>query len=125
LPGPVVVNNTFNLDGRWGDYFSVWPDPNDGSLWVTNEWTRSDTGTWSTWWTQVSVAQQDQYVNWSFSGFQNGTASNPWTMIGAAHANITSGNIRIAPGHYNEQLTLNKAVTLSVNGTGQVVIGAP
>ena len=48
LPGPppVVVNNTFNVDGRWGDYFSVWSDPNDGSFWATNEWTRTDTGTW-------------------------------------------------------------------------------
>ena len=64
-------------------------------------------------------------MNLNFAGFQNGTASNPWSRISFAHANITTGTIHITPGRYNEQLTLNKAVTLVVNGTGQVVIGAP
>lgn len=128
LPGPppVTINNTRNVDGRWGDYFTVWPDPNDGSLWFANEWTRTDTGTWSTWWTQLSVPIVDSYVNLNANPVgQNGTITNPWRTVAAAHNAITNGVIRISPGHYNEQFTLNKSVTLTVNGTGSVVIGAP
>lgn len=128
LPGPppIVINNTFNVDGRWGDYFSVWPDPNDGTFWITNQWTRTDTGTWSTWWTQISVPAQDSYVNLNANpATQNGTPANPWVTVGVAHTAITTGTIHIAPGHYNEQLTMNKGVTLVINGSGAVTIGAP
>ncbi len=128
LPGPpqVIINNTFNVDGRWGDYFSVWPDPNDGTFWITNEWTRTDTGTWSTWWAQISVSAQDSYVNLNGNAFgQDGTIAHPWLTVGAAHNAITNGTIHIAPGHYNEQIVLNKSVTLSLNGSGSVIIGAP
>ncbi len=129
IPGPpgsppIIVNNTANNDGRWGDYFSVWPDPNDGSLWIANEWTRTDTGTWSTWWAQVTTPAQDVYVNLNVDPVtQNGSAAFPWRTVGRGHTAITRGNIYIAPGRYNETLTLNKATTLSVTGNGQVVIG--
>lgn len=128
LPGPppMVIGNTFNVDGRWGDYFSTWPDPNDGTFWITNQWTRPDTGTWSTWWTQVSVPLQDSYVNLNANpATQNGSAATPWVTVTAAHTAITTGTIHIAPGRYNEQLTLNKGVTLVINGSGAVTIGAP
>jgi hypothetical protein len=128
----VTVTNTSNNDidttgaERWGDYFSVWPDPNDGTLWIVNEWTRTDTGVWSTWWTQIATPSQDSYVN--FAGkfaLQNGSVQFPWLTVTQAHAAISQGTIHIAPGRYNEQLTLNKNLTLTVNGNGEVVIGAP
>jgi hypothetical protein len=122
----VTINNTANNDGRWGDYFSTWPDPTDGTLWIANEWTRTDTGTWSTWWAQVATPVRDSYVNLNGNYFeQNGTMQFPWLRVIQAHATITHGTIFIAPGRYNEPLTLNKAVTLRVNGNGPVVVGAP
>ena len=57
--------------------------------------------------------------------FQNGTSIFPWLRVGRAHAEITTGTMHIAPGHYRESLTLNKTVTLNVNGNGPVVIGEP
>ncbi len=124
---PAGTTNTANNDGRWGDYFSSWPDPNDGSLWVVSEWTRADTGTWSTWWAQVAMPPRDSYVDLNGNPLlQNGSPIFPWLTVGLAHATITSGTIHIAAGHYNEQLTLNKTVTLQKNGGGgDVVIGAP
>jgi hypothetical protein len=123
---PGGTTNTFNVDGRWGDYFTVWPDPKDGSLWFTNEWTRLDTGTWSTWWAQVLVPFRDSYVDLNADpASQDGSSAHPWRLVRQAHAAISHGAIHIAPGHYNEQIVLNKNTTLSVWGTGQVVIGAP
>lgn len=126
---PIVVKDgpTANNDGRWGDYFSVWPDPNDGSLWAVSEWTRTDTATWSTWWTQISMPPRDFFVNWNapIPGTQDGSPAFPYTTIGAAHANITSGTIHIFGGHYNEKVTLNKSVRLEAFSGGPVTIGAP
>lgn len=126
---PIVVQTgqTANNDGRWGDFFSVWPDPNDGSLWAVSEWTRADTGTWSTWWAQISMPQRDFYVRWNAPnpGTQDGSLAFPYVTVGAAHANITSGTLHIFGGHYNEQLILNKAVTLQAYSGGDVTIGAP
>lgn len=126
---PIVVKDgpTANNDGRWGDYFSVWPDPNDGSLWAVSEWTRTDTATWSTWWTQISMPPRDFFVNWNAAipGTQDGSPAFPYTTIGAAHANITSGTIHIFGGHYNEKVTLNKSVRLEAYSGGPVTIGAP
>ncbi len=116
-----------NNDGRWGDYFSVWPDPNDGSLWAVSEWSRADTGTWSTWWAQIQMAAYDFYVdlNAPFPLIQNGSFGFPYTTVAAGHAAITRGTLHIKVGHYNEQITLNKSVTLTTYGGGPVTIGAP
>ena len=115
---------------RWGDYFSVWPDPNDGSLWAISEWSRAaapaDTGTWSTWLAQIAMPAQNYYVNLNGNP-NNGDGSQflPWTTVTRAHEFIISGTIRIYTGHYNEHITLNKAVTLLNYGGGPVTIGAP
>lgn len=126
---PIVVqtDSAPNTDGRWGDYFSVWPDPNDGSLWAVSEWSRADTATWSTWWAQVSMPPRDFYVQWNAPnpGIQDGSLVFPYVTVGAAQANITSGTLHIFGGHYNEQLTLNKAVTLQAYSGGDVTIGVP
>ena len=125
---PVLVraSNTANTDGRWGDYFSTWPDPNDGSLWCVSEWTRTDTGTWSTWCAQVAMPPREFYVNWNGNpGVQDGSLAFPFVRIGLAHEHITSGTLQIFGGNYNEQLTLNKAVTLNAYSGGPVTIGAP
>jgi hypothetical protein len=126
---PIVVkaSQTPNVDGRWGDYFSVWPDPSDGSLWAVSEWTRADTGTWSTWWAQISMPPRDFFVRWNAPnpGTQDGSLAFPYVTVGAAHANITSGTLHIFGGHYDEQLFLNKAVTLEAYSGGEVRIGAP
>lgn len=126
-PQSVHASETFNADGRWGDYFSCWPDPSDGGLWITSEWTRAASATWSTWWAKVEMPARDSYVNWFLVDplHQNGTLANPWELVRSAHLDTTSGTIHIAPGHYNERITLNKKVTLVANGAGQVVIGAP
>ena len=79
---PGGTSNTFNVDGRWADYFAVWPSPRDGSLWFTNEWTRLDTGTWSTWWAQILVPSRDSYVDLNANpAFQDGSPSNPWRSV--------------------------------------------
>ena len=126
---PIVVQTgqTPNVDGRWGDYFSVWPDPNDGSFWAVSEWTRTDTGTWSTWWAQVSMPARDFYVRWNAPNpaTQDGSLAFPFTTVGLANAVITRGTLHIFGGHYNEQLYLNKAVTLEAYSGGPVTIGAP
>lgn len=127
-PAPLPpIGPTFNSDGRWGDFFSAWPDPNDGSLWITSQWTRADTGTWSTWWAQIAMPPRDSYVNLNGNPIlQNGSPPFPWLTVGLAHATITSGTIHIAAGHYNEQITLNKSVILrKEGGGGDVVIGVP
>jgi hypothetical protein len=124
---PVVIkaSQTANTDGRWGDYFTSWPDPNDGSLWLGGEWTTN--ATWSTWWAQIAMPGRDFYVNLNSPnpGTQDGSFTFPYTTVGAAHANITSGTLHIYGGHYNESLTLNKSVTLEAFSGGAVTIGAP
>ena len=124
---PILVKDsqTANVDGRWGDYFTSWPDPNDGSMWLGSEWTTN--GTWSTWWAQVAMPGRDFYVQWNAPnpGTQNGSLAFPYTTIGAAQANITSGTLHIFGGHYNESLTLNKSIYLEAYSGGPVTIGAP
>lgn len=133
---PIVVQTSqapdLDLDStrafsRWGDFFSVWPDPNDGSLWAVSEWTRADTGTWSTWWAQISMPPRDFFVRWNPPDprTQDGSLAFPYKTVETAHANITSGTIHIFGGNYNERLTLNKAVTLEAYSGGTVTIGAP
>ena len=125
---PIVIraSQSANADGRWGDYFSVWPDPNDGSLWAISEWSRADTGTWSTWLAQISMPARNYYVNLNGNPNNgNGSQFLPYTTVRRAHEVITTGMILIYTGHYNEQITLNKAVTLVNYGGGPVTIGAP
>lgn len=127
-PHVVKASTAANNDGRWGDYATVWPDPDDGSLWMANEWTRSDTGTWSTWWAQVLTPATDFYVNWNapFPFLQDGSLAFPYTTVGAAQANITHGTIHIYGGHnYNEQLTLYKSVVLQLYSGSPFAIGTP
>ena len=124
----VKASQTANNDGRWGDFATVWPDPTDGSLWIANEWTRADTGTWSTWWAQIATPAEDFYVNWNapFPLIQNGSFAFPYTTVGAAHANITHGTIHIYGGqNYNEQFTLYKSVLLQLYSGSPFVIGRP
>ena len=124
----VVQASTFaNNDGRWGDWFSVWPDPNDGSFWIVSEWSRINTGTWSTWWAQIQMPAQDFYVNLNAPTIgQDGSFLRPYVTVGTANANITRGAMHIYGGHYNEQIILNKTVTLdNYGGGGTVFIGAP
>ena len=119
------ASQTANNDGRWGDYFSTWPDPNDGPLWMTSEWTRSDTATWSTWWAQVQTPARDMYVdNTSPYFFEFGTLAFPYKTVTRAVNNITRGTIHIAGHNYGETLTINKEVTL-VPYNGSATIGAP
>jgi hypothetical protein len=124
---PAIDLDSTRTFSRWGDFFSVSPDPSDGSLWAVSEWTRADTGTWSTWWAQVSMPPRDFFVRWDAPnpGTQDGSLAFPYVTVGAAHANITSGTLHIFGGHYNEQLYLNKAVTLEAYSGGPVTIGAP
>lgn len=127
-PQVVKVSDTANNDGRWGDYMSAWPDPFDGSFWITSEWTRSDTGTWSTWWAQIQMPPKDFYVQWNapFPLIQNGSITFPYLQVRTAHDNITRGTIRISGGHYNEQGYFDKPVTLDNYGSaGAATIGAP
>lgn len=127
VPTLIQFSQGPNNDGRWGDFFSVWPDPNDGSLWAVSQWIRASTGTWSTWWAQITMPPRDSFVDLNGNIFiQNGTSAFPWITVGLAHATITSGTIHIAPGHYNKPIILNKSVTLVKNGVGgDLVIGAP
>ena len=123
---PAIDLDNTGTFSRWGDYFSVWPDPIDGSLWADSEWTRADTGTWSTWWAQISMPGRDFYVNRNApSPGQDGSLAHPYKTVDAAHAYITSGTLHIFGGTYNERLTLNKAVTLEAYSGGPVTIGAP
>ncbi|MBI3850311.1 MAG: hypothetical protein HY298_08490 [Verrucomicrobia bacterium] len=125
--GPVVIkaSSSANTDGRWGDYFTSWPDPNDGSMWLGGEWTTN--GTWSTWWAQIAMPPRDYYVKWDAPqpATQDGSITFPYTTVGAAHANITSGTLHIYGGNYNESLTINKSVYLEAFSGGAVTIGAP
>ena len=118
-PGP-------NNDGRWGDFFSVWPDPFDGSLWAFSEWSRTTTGTWSTWVAQVQMAAYNYYVEFDAPPVgQTGAPLHPFSTIAPCHAAITRGTIHIKAGHYNEEVRLDKDVTLVNYGGGPVTIGAP
>lgn len=127
-PQVIKVSTAPNNDGRWGDYFSVWPDPVDGTLWCVGEWSRSDTGTWSTWWAQLLTPAHDFYVNWNapFPIIQNGSLAYPYTTVGAAVANITHGTIHIYGGNnYNEQFTIRKSVVLQLYSGSPFAIGIP
>jgi hypothetical protein len=127
-PQVVKASNAPNNDGRWGDYFSVWPDPNDGSFWCVSEWSRSDTGTYSTWWAQVLTPAHDIYVNWNppFPFFQDGSFSFPYITVGAGVANITHGTLHIYGGaNYNEQFTIYKSVLLQLYSGAPFTIGRP
>ena len=113
---------------RWGDYFSSWPDPSDGSFWVVSEWIRADTGKWSTWWAQISMPGRIFYVNRNSPtpGVEDGSLAHPYTSVTTAQSYLASGIINIYGGHYNEQPTLNKALTLQPYCCGgYVTIGAP
>lgn len=127
VPQIVKASTAPNNDGRWGDFATVWPDPNDGSLWIAHEWTRSDTGTWSTWWAQVQTPAYDFYVDNTTLCLpvQLGTPGCPFLTVALAVNASTHGTIHIAPHHYNEALTINKAVTLTTYNGSPAVIGAP
>ncbi len=117
-----------NNDGRWGDFFSVRPDPNDGSLWAVGEWTRLDTGTWSTWWAQIQTPAHDFFVNRNSPNpqTQDGSLAFPFTtVVGGVNAIPTHGTLHIFGANYNEALTINKAVTLERYAGPAVTIGAP
>ena len=60
--------------------------------------------------------------------FKNGYSSNPYDTVqsGVAAATGSSGNIvMLRPGHYNEQFTISKRVTLRATRSGTATIGVP
>lgn len=124
----VKASTSFSSSDRWGDYATVWPDPDDGSLWMANEWIRIDTGNWSTWWAQVLTPTKDFYVDWNppNPSIQDGSLTYPYTTVQAAHLNITHGVIHIFGDHtYNELFTINKAVQLQLYSGSSVTVGQP
>ena len=67
------------------------------------------------------------YVNWSYSGPENGSAAQPFNTVAEGSVNaLVGGEIRLTPGNYPENLTLQHIVTLKRNGASGIVrIGTP
>lgn len=127
--GPSITTDSSGTAlARWGDFAAVSADPADGSLWITHEYARSSSANnWGTWFAQIGTPRRDVYVNWNSPApwFQDGSLDFPYTTISIAQANITRGTLHIFGGHYNEQLTLNKAITLQTHDGIAVTIGTP
>ncbi|SRR6266702_2837513 len=125
-PQVVKVSDSYYTGDRWGDYASSWPDPVDGTFWITHEYARSTRqADWGTWWAQVSSPPYDLYVDWrNFFFPEIGTPLFPFRTVTKAVKAATHGTIQIYTGHYNETLTINKAVKLLAEG-GTVLLGAP
>lgn len=69
--------------------------------------------------------QNPTYVDGTYSGVSTGSASQPWITVGAGvYSALVSGEIRVLPGLYLENLTIDKAVTISAPN-GAVTIGVP
>jgi len=72
----------------------------------------------------LTVARDPTYVNFAYSGSENGTASNPWsTLTKGVRGVIPGGTILIGPGNSQETLTIRERATLRVNGVGTVNVG--
>ena len=112
---------------RWGDYAAVSADPIDGSLWITHEYALDGgQNNWGTYFAQIGTPAYDLYVwNNSPCPFEFGNISCPYYTVTKAVNAATRGTIYIASGHYNEALTINKAVTLTTYNGTPAVIGAP
>ncbi|MFN0135766.1 MAG: hypothetical protein ACKVS9_06565 [Phycisphaerae bacterium] len=65
------------------------------------------------------------YVDSAHSGYELGTQAEPLRfMANAPFAAFEGGSIRIAPGHYDESVLIDRPLTLLRNGSsGSVVIG--
>ena len=59
-------------------------------------------------------------------GAQAGSSDFPWKTVanGVTVANAGADIVLVRPGHYNEPMTINKAVTLRAT-RGDAVIGLP
>lgn len=77
-------------------------------------------------WGAIPVDASTQYVDASFSGASDGSASKPWTTISAALAAAQSGAIvAIAAGSYAESLVVSKPVKLWGRCPAQTEIAGP
>jgi len=66
-------------------------------------------------------------VNWSYAGPENGSVAQPFNTVAEGSVNaLVGGEIRLTPGNYPENLTLQHIVTLKRNGASGIVrIGTP
>ena len=67
-----------------------------------------------------------RFVDGSNGGAQTGTSGSPWKAVasGVLAANAGTDIVLVRPGHYNEPMTINKAVMLRAT-RGDAVIGLP
>jgi hypothetical protein len=127
-PTSVKLSASINNSGHWGDYATVAVNPTDWSFWICHEWmVGSGAGDWGTWWAQVQMPGRDIYVNWNAPNpsFQDGSATFPYTTVGAGYARIALGTLSIFGGDYNETVRMNKPIRLESYDGIPVVIGRP
>lgn len=125
LPQVVRISGGFFTGGRWGDYASVWPDPVDGTFWITHEYSIStNADDVATWWAEISTPPYDLYVNAGAGNPELGSVTFPFRTVTKAANQTTHGSMNISGGHYNERVRIGKAVTLRAPA-GTVFIGRP
>ncbi len=74
-------------------------------------------------WGDIPTGGTTHYVNASFGGTSNGSASAPWNTIGAGIAAASAGDVvAVAAGSYGESLILDKAVRVWGVCAAQVTI---
>lgn len=72
---------------------------------------------WSTETPFTGAPLQTAYVNFNYTGTENGSQSNPFNTLAEGLAAVVSdGTVRIAPGDTNETPTINQNVTLEATG---------
>jgi bacillolysin len=66
----------------------------------------------------------DIFVNWTNSGFEDGTLAFPFNTVAEGNFQAASGDrLWIAAGSYDESVIFDKVMQVNVYGTGSVVIG--
>lgn len=72
------------------------------------------------------VILDDVYVDFAYAGVEAGTEAHPFDVVSKALAAVSdAGTIWVAPGSSTEQLTIDDAVTIRLNGVGTATIGSP
>ena len=73
----------------------------------------------------MRIARDPVYVDWSNTGYEDGTAANPYnTVLEGAETVMPGGTVLIAPGNYPETPLIPYPCLLLRNGTsGSVIIG--
>ncbi len=108
---------TYITGVRWGDYFGIARDPNDGArVWIYGEWAKDCSGIssdwdWGTWIGQVEYAC---YVE--PTGSCGGNTPCYSTIQAAIDAAGSGYTIKIAQGTYNEDLDLSSSKNLTLQG---------